>query len=116
MNDYPTEAAPVAEALFERLGTTAQAAYLYGSVVRGSRHARDLDLLLVVSSVDHTEVYAAIAALQVRNTILIHPTVISPHELHSNPLFRELVDSSIMLWQESLLAADDRHSAGELTI
>ena len=88
-----------ADALAEQLSATVKAAYLYGSVARGSRRARDLDLLLVTSSADRAAVYAAIANLQTGQRILIHPTIVNECELQSNPLFRELVDSSITLWQ-----------------
>ena len=89
----------IAKTLHERLGSAVQAAYLYGSVARGCRTARDLDLLFVISSKDQSAVFAAVADIQRRNEILIHPTVVCPGELRSNPLFQELVESSIVLWQ-----------------
>ncbi len=89
----------IAEELRERLGATVPAAYLYGSVARGRRRARDLDLLFVIATKDHAAVFAAIADIQTRNKILIHPTVVSPRELETNSLFQELVDSSKVLWQ-----------------
>ncbi|HXM34393.1 MAG TPA: nucleotidyltransferase domain-containing protein [Pyrinomonadaceae bacterium] len=99
MSESPAfEIEKIAEALHERLGSAVQAAYLYGSVARGCRTARDLDLLFVIASEDQAAVFAAIADIQIRNEILIHPTVVSPRELESNPLFRELVDSSAVLW------------------
>ena len=91
----------IAEALHERIGSAVQAAYVYGSVARGCRNASDLDLLFVISSKDQSGVFAAIADIQRRNEILIHPTVVSPRELQSNPLFQELIDSSIVLWQNA---------------
>jgi predicted nucleotidyltransferase len=101
MREFPSlEIGRIAVALHERLGAAVQAAYLYGSASRGCRHARDLDLLLVIGSKDQTAVFAAIAEIQSRNRILIHPTVVSPRELQSNPLFRELVDSATVLWQK----------------
>ena len=100
MCEFPAfEIGRFSEALRERLGPAVEAAYLYGSVARGCRRARDLDLLLVIASKDQTDIFAAIAEIQTSNKILIHPTVVSLRELQSNPLFRELVNSSKVLWQ-----------------
>lgn len=101
MHESPAfDVAEIAAALHDRLNSFAEAAYLYGSVAQGRRTAGDLDLLFVTSAKDQSAVFAAIADIQRKNEILIHPTVISPRELQSNPLFRELVDSAIVLWQD----------------
>ena len=88
----------IAQALADRLDASVEGAYLYGSVARGSRTARDLDLLFVTSGKDQSVVFEAIAEIQRKSEILIHPTVITARELQSNPLFKELVDSAIVLW------------------
>lgn len=115
MNESDIETRSIADALYEQLGATVNAAYLYGSVARGARNAGDLDLLLVTSSHDHARVYGTIGNIQAGKTILIHPTIINERELESNPLFRELIDSSITLWQEptpavALVAYQDNDS------
>lgn len=96
----------IAKILHERLGATVEAAYLYGSVARGCRTASDLDLLFVTALEDQSAIFAAVADIQISKQILIHPTVISPRELQSNPLFRELVDSAIVLWRNVTTIGD----------
>jgi hypothetical protein len=111
MREFPvSEISRIAAALHERLGSSVDAAYLYGSVARGSRTARDLDLLLISGSQDQTPIFATIANIQSRCRILIHPTVVSPRELRSNPLFRGLVNSGTVLWQR------DKGQAGDFAI
>lgn len=114
MNESDIETRSIADALYEQLGAIVNAAYLYGSVARGARNAGDLDVLLVTSSHDRARVYGTIVKIQAGKTILIHPTIINERELQSNPLFRELIDSSITLWQEAtpavaLVAYQENH-------
>ena len=93
------EVQEIVKALHERLGTVVQAAYLYGSIAHGCISARDLDVLLVVPSTNQVEVFSTIANVQHRHRILIHPTVVCPRELHTNPFLQELVSSAIILWR-----------------
>lgn len=102
MREFPvSEIDLIAQALHERLGSAVQALYVYGSVATGSRNAQDLDLLLVTASQDQVTIFEVIAEIQRRCKILIHPTVVNPRELQSNPLFRQLVEWGIVLWQRA---------------
>lgn len=92
------EVGRITQALHERLCAAVPTAYLYGSSARGCPLARDLDVLLIVPSTGQADIFAAIADVQLKHKILIHPTVVSPQELDSNPLLRELVNSGTLLW------------------
>src|SRR5688572_21733 len=102
MREFPvSEIDLIAQTLHERLGSAVQALYIYGSVATGSRKAQDLDLLLVTASQEHATIFEVIAEIQRRCSILIHPTVVNPRELQSNPFFRELGDCGIVLWRQA---------------
>ena len=73
-------------------------AFLYGSSVVAFRPGHDVDLLFVLTKEHHENVYRQVAIAQENSSLLLHPTLVTPVELATNPRFRELLRRAIRLW------------------
>jgi hypothetical protein len=88
----------VIQAISDHLSREVSAAYVYGSHLRRSRVAADLDVLLIADQNSHGAVVLTIGALQMCVRRLIHPTIVTPYELRSNPMLRALAESGAQIW------------------